>query len=66
MALRAAHTKLTRLQIDAWLTGEAEGRTIGLRVQAEALQETAKLDGCSVLKTDWPQAVAGTDFIQAR
>jgi hypothetical protein len=46
VALRAAHTKLTRLKIDAWLTGEAEGRTIGLRVQAEALQEAAKLEGC--------------------
>jgi hypothetical protein len=66
VALRAAHTKLTRLKIDAWLTGEAEGRTIGLRVQAEALQEAAKLDGCYVLKTDLPQAVAGTDFIHAR
>lgn len=66
VALRAAHTKLTRLKIDTWLTGEAEGRTIGIRVQAEALQEAAKLDGCYVLKTDVPQAVAGTDFIHAR
>lgn len=66
VALRAAHTKLTRLKIDAWLTGEAEGRTIGIRVHAEALQEAAKLDGCYVLKTDVPQAVAGTDFIHAR
>ncbi len=66
VALRAAHTKLTRLKIDAWLTGEAEGRTRGLRVQGEALQEAAKLDGCYVLKTDLPQAVAGTDFIHAR
>ena len=66
VALRAAHTKRTRLKIDAWLTGEAEGRTIGLRVQGEALQEAAKLEGCYVLKTDWPQAVAGTDFIHAR
>jgi hypothetical protein len=66
VALRDAHTKLTRLKIAAWLTGEAEGHTIGLRVHAEALQEAAKLDGCYVLKTDLPQAVAGTDFIHAR
>jgi hypothetical protein len=66
VALRAAPTTLTRLNIDAWLTGEAEGRTIGLRVHAAVLQEAAKLDGCSVLKTDLPQAVAGTDCIQAR
>jgi len=66
VALRDAHTKLTRLKIAAWLTGAAEGRTIGIRVHAEALQEAAKLDGCSVLKTDLPQAVAGTDCIHAR
>jgi Transposase DDE domain len=66
VALREAHTKLTRLKIATWLTGAAEGRTIGLRVHAEALQEAAKLDGCYVLRTDLPLAVAGTDFIHAR
>jgi Transposase DDE domain len=66
VALREAQTKLTRLKIDDWLTGEAEGRTIRLRVQAEALQEAAKLDGCYVLKTDLPQAVAGTDLVHER
>ena len=66
VALREAHTKLTRLQIAAWLTGAAEGRTISIRGHAEALQEAAKLDGCYVLRTDLPLAVAGTDFIHAR
>ena len=66
VALREAQTKRTRLKIDAWLTGTAAGRTIGLRVHAEALPEAAKLDGCYVLRTDLPLAVAGTDFIHAR
>jgi len=35
-------------------------------VQAEALQEAAKLDGCSVLKTDLPLAVAGIDIVHER
>jgi len=66
VALREAHTKLTHLKIAAWLTGAAEGRTISLRVHVEALQEAAKLDGCYVLRTDLPLAMAGTDFIHAR
>jgi hypothetical protein len=66
VALREAHTQLTRLKIAAWVTGAAEGRTISIRVHAEALQEAAKLDGCYVLRTDLPLAVAGTDFIHAR
>ena len=66
VALRECHTKLARLQIDAWLTGEAEGRTLCLRVHAEAHGEAAKLDGCYVLKTDLPQAVAGTEVVHER
>ena len=66
VALRECHTKLARLKIDAWLMGEAEGRTLCLRVHAAAYREAAKLDGCYVLKTDLPQAVAGTEVIHER
>jgi hypothetical protein len=66
VALRECQTTLARLKIDAWLTGEAEGHTLGLRVQAAALREAAKLDGCYGLKADLPQAVAGTAGIQER
>ena len=51
VALRERRTKLARLKIDPWLTGAAEGRTLGLRVDVEAQREAAKLDGCYVLTT---------------
>jgi len=66
VALREGGTKLTRLKIAAWLTGEIEGRTLALRVEAEAQREAAKLAGCSVRTTDLPRAVAGTEGVQAR
>jgi hypothetical protein len=66
VALRECHTRLARLKIDAWLTGEVEERTLGLRVHAEAQREAAKLDGCYVLKTDLPQVVAGTEVVHER
>jgi Transposase DDE domain len=66
VALRECHTKLARLKIDDWLRGEVEERTLCLRVQVDAQQEAAKLDGCYVLKTDLPQAVAGTEVVHER
>ena len=46
VALRECDTRLARLKVNAWLTGEAEERTLGLRVHAAAQREAAKLDGC--------------------
>ena len=66
VALRECDTRLARLKVNAWLTGEAEERTLGLRVHAAAQREAAKLDGCYVLKTDLPQAVAGTEVVHER
>jgi Transposase DDE domain len=66
VALRECHTKLVRLKIDAWLTGEVKERTLGLRMDAAAQREAAKLDGCYVLKTDLPQAVAGPEVVHER
>ncbi len=66
VALRECHTKLVRLKIDAWLTGEIEERTVCVRMDAAAQREAAKLDGCYVLKTDLPPAVAGTEVVHER
>jgi len=65
-ALRECHTKLIRLKIDAGLPGDSEGRTIGLRVHAAAQRAAAKLAGCYGLKTDRPQAGAGTEIVDER
>ncbi len=66
VALRECRTKLIRLKMDAWLRGEVKERTVCLRVETEALSEAAKLDGCYVLQTDLPQAVAGTVVVHER
>ena len=66
VALRECHSKLARLKIADWLTGEGEDRTIRLRLHPEAQREAARLDGCYVLKTDLPQAVAGTEVVHER
>ena len=46
--------------------GQVKNRTIGLRVDAEAQREAAKLDGCYVLTTDLPRAVAETEVVHER
>jgi hypothetical protein len=66
VALRECPTKLARLKMAHWLTGESAERTLGIRVHAEAQREAVKLDGCYVLKSDLPQAVAGTEVVHER
>lgn len=66
MARREVQRKLKRLKIHGWLTGEAEGRPRRLRVDGAAQHEAARLDGCSVLKTDLPRTVATTEVVHER
>lgn len=66
VALRELQGRLKRLKIHGWLTGEAEGRTLRLSVDGAAQQEAARLDGCSVLKTDLPRTVADTAVVHER
>src|SRR2546427_6973791 len=46
VALRKVQRKRTRLTINGWLTGEAEGRTLRVTADVAAQQEAARLDGC--------------------
>ena len=46
VALREVQRKRTRLKINGWLTGEAEGRTLRVTADVAAQQEAARLDGC--------------------
>jgi len=66
VALTALQRTLKRLKITGWLRGEAEGRTRRLSVDGAAQQEAARLDGCSVLKTDRPRTVADTAVVHER
>ena len=63
---KALRAKITQLKIQAWLQVEAEGRTVKLTVNREALQEAERLDGCYVIKTDLPNSVASKQLVHDR
>jgi transposase len=65
-ALRKVNQKIKKLRMESWLAVEANGRTLALRVDEEARRETARLDGCYVLKTDTPPTTAGAQVIHDR
>ena len=66
VALRDLHLKATRLQISGWVRIAADGRIISLTVDANALEEASKLDGCYVLRTDIPSEQASMYTIHDR
>jgi hypothetical protein len=66
VALHAVQTKRARLKVAEWLRIEAEGRTLQLRVDERAQRHAARLDGCYVLKTDLPHAVAAAQVVHDR
>ncbi len=53
-ACKDVRAKIKRLRIEAWLRVQARGRVLRLCVDQTALAETARLDGCYVIKTDLP------------
>lgn len=65
-AQRRIHAKIERLRIDTWLSVEATERTLVLRVDEARRQEVARLDGCYVIRTDLPRAVADTETVHDR
>lgn len=58
--------KIAQLKIDKWLLVEGQGRTLQLKVNATALEEAARLDGCYVIKTDLPPTLAATQVVHDR
>ena len=58
--------KIAQLKIDQWLLVEEQGRTLQLKVNATALEEASRLDGCYVIKTDLPPTVAATQVVHDR
>jgi len=66
VALRDVESRIERLRIGNWLRLEAEGRTLSLHVDQAALKEAALLDGCYVIKTDLPAAVADKQVVHDR
>src|SRR5499425_103798 len=65
-ALQKLVARAEKLRIANWIELTLEERTLKLTVNASAQQEAAKLDGCSVLKTDLPPAQAPKERVHAR
>lgn len=65
-ARRVVQARAAKLKIHDWLSCQARGRKLGLTVEAEALAEARKLDGCYVIKTDLPAARASTQVVHDR
>jgi hypothetical protein len=69
----AAKTQVSRLEqraktlhIDKFVRVTAEGRSVTLTVDQDALSELARLDGCYALRTDLPKAVISKDVVHDR
>lgn len=58
--------RIAKLQIEAWLSLKAEGRSLSLAVDEEARERASRLDGCYVIKTDVPQKVADKEVVHER
>jgi transposase len=54
------------LRVDGFVQIAAEGRSVSLTVDQDALSELARLDGCYALRTDLPKAVASKDVVHDR
>lgn len=65
-AEKALRAKIAQLKTEAWLIVQAEGRVLQLTVNQSALEETARLDGCYVIKTDLPASAASKQVVHDR
>lgn len=65
-AIKDVRKKIVQLKIDKWLRPIAEGRTLKLEVDSDALQQISCLDGCYVIKTDLAKKVVDKQVIHDR
>ena len=65
-AVQKLVARATTLRIADWVELTLEERTITLTVKTHAQQEAAKLDGCSVLKTDLTPQQASKELVHDR
>jgi hypothetical protein len=65
-AEKALQAKIAQLKTEAWLTVQAQGRALQVTLNQSALEETARLDGCYVIKTDLPASAASKQVVHDR
>ncbi|MBI3655985.1 MAG: hypothetical protein HY232_06135 [Acidobacteria bacterium] len=66
MAVKHLQARMARLKVEGWLKAAVEGRRLRLQVEAAALGQASRLDGCYVIKTDLPQAAADAQTVHDR
>lgn len=66
VAVRKMQTCAEKLRIDQWINITIEDRTICVKQDQAALERTARLDGCYVLKTDVKPEHATAEQLHAR
>jgi hypothetical protein len=57
---------LQQLKLAAWAQVQSQARVVSLAIDAAALQEAQRLDGCSALKTDVSAAQASPPHVHER
>jgi transposase len=65
-ALKKVSAKIKKLKSEKWLNANVSQRTIAIEKDASALEQTALLDGCYVLKSDVPQDIAEAQTLHDR
>jgi len=65
-ALKALRNRAAQLKLDRWLSVQAKGRQLVVKVDEAALTEAKKLDGCYVIKTDLLAEWATTQVVHDR
>ena len=66
VALQKVSGRSKQMNVSGWVTCGVNGRKITLSVDADALREEAKLDGCYVLKTDLVDGAITKELIHNR
>jgi len=66
VALAKVARRCEKLRLSGWVKAVASGRAIVLEIDRSALAEAEKLDGCYVLKTDVPAALADAPTVHGR
>ncbi|MDI6734637.1 MAG: IS1634 family transposase, partial [bacterium] len=66
VSLRKVRERCKTLKLSEWVTPLSSEREISLTVNEEILSETAKLDGCYVLKTDIKKEIVSKEIIHTR
>ena len=65
-ALNQIQARCLKLKVSGWVSAMAEERQLILNIDEAALTETAKLDGCYVLKSDLSADIATKETIHDR